>query len=164
MTKAIAITQQGDKTVFLLGDYQAHLIPPTRSSNWIAEYFKKNREVFRSSSEEHPPMPSKLRGRVAAENLVKKILTCLDSGTPFPRVVPGPKPTPAKPKPKRKGPKVMSAFQILDRLSNLIDDDTCTVLVPMGRPSALNLSKVRIVDPEGETLCEIPYSIFQSLL
>jgi hypothetical protein len=161
VTKAIAITQQGEKTVFLLGDYQAHLIPPSRTSTWRAEYFKKNRVVLMSSSDDHPPMPLKLRGRVAAETIVKKMITCLDSGTPFPRVIPGPKPTPKKP--TRKRPQVVGAYQVLDRLLNLVDD-TCTVLVPMGKPAALMLSKVRIVDSEGEAICEIPYSIFQSLL
>lgn len=178
MVKHIAITQQGDKTVFMLGDYQANLYPPNESRGWLAEYFKKNRTLLLSDSVDHPPMPPQKGGRARAESIVKEVLSCLDTGTPIPRgrsrtpylkkvlsfLNTG---TPPATRPKRStrnsNSKVVTAYQVIDRLLNLADD-TCTVLVPMGKPTALSTSKVRIVDSEGETICEVPYPIFKTLL
>jgi hypothetical protein len=160
VTKSIAVTQQGSDTIFMLGDYQANLLAPNKSKGWRAEYFKKNRLVLTSESPDHPPMLPKLKGRMSAETIVKQVISCLDSGTPLPKASPDPVLMKTK---RTRSPKVVTAYQVIDRLLNLLDDN-CTVLVPMGKPAALKLSKVRVVDSEGETLCEVPYSIFQGLL
>lgn len=165
MTKAIAVTQQGNETIFMIGDYQATLEHRGRQG-WHVQYFKKSKGLFSSDSKNHPVMPSgSLSNKGGAEEVVKAVLRCLDSGSLVTTSLPIqlPKPTKRPSRSRGKAPKVMTAYQVIDRLLNLLDD-TCTVLVPMGKPAALKLSKVRIVDSEGETLCEIPYSIFQGLL
>jgi hypothetical protein len=165
MNKAIATTQQGDKTIFMIGDFQATLWLDTHTGVWTAEYFKKNRAVVTSSNRNHPIMPNSALDQPRAEAIVRKVIGCLNSGhlvtkEIFPIPVKSPK---RPPRTRNKTHKVVDAYQILDRLLNLVDDSS-TVLVPMGKPAALKLSKVRVVDSEGETVCEIPYPIFENLL
>ena len=165
MTKAIATTQQGDKTIFMIGEFQATLWFDNHCKVWTAEYFKKSRSVAASSGSNHPVMPKSDLDQPRAEAIVRKVLGCMHSGHPVTKeIFPLPAKDPKRPsRPRSKSPKVMTAYQVIDRLLNLADD-TCTILVPMGKPAALKLSKVRVVDSEGETLCEIPYPIFEGLL
>lgn len=174
MTKAIAVTQRGNETIFMIGDYQATLEHDFVHREWTAKYFKKSQALGTSRYGDHPRLKGKADSRGWAESIIKEILGNLNSGKEFMKAVLVVAP-PQDPKPKRskpqikttrsrgKTPKVVTAYQVIDRLLNLVDD-TCTVLVPMGKPAALKLTKVRIVDSEGETICEIPYSIFQGLL
>ena len=119
-----------------------------------------------SSSSNHPVMPRKFMDQPRAEAITKMVIGLIYSGHPvtrdaFPPVAKSP--SVAKARPRNKTTKVVTAYQIIDRLLNLADD-TCTVLVPMGTPAILKTSKVRIVDSEGGTLCEIPYPVFENLL
>lgn len=165
MTKAIAATQQGDKTIYMIGEYQSTLWFDSHQRVWHAEYFKKNHSVLVSSNKNHPVMPNSFQDQPRADLIVRKVLGCLHAGTKVtPNIVTPPATKPIRaPRSRRKTPKVLTAYQVVDRLLNLVDD-ACTVLVPMGQPTALKAAKVRIVDSEGETLCEIPYPIFERML
>jgi hypothetical protein len=164
VTKAIAITKKGHETIFMLGDYQATFTSRSHSGNpWFAQYFKSGKELFASNSKSHPDFPTSMAGEDIAIEIVKAVLRALHSGTQVTKAT-----LPSEPKksskrqssPRNKAPRIVNAFQVVDRLLTLVDD-TSTLLVPMG--TDLKSSKVRIVDSEGETLCEIPYPIFKGL-
>lgn len=164
MTKALTTTQQGGKILFLLGWYQASLGFDLKLKVWVAEYFNKNRQVLTSSSSNHPVMPRSLSDQSRAEEITSKVMDLLHTGKPITKDIFSPAPKARKvPTRSKTSKKVVTPFQVLDRLLNLVDN-TGTVLVPMGTPASLKTSKVRIVDSEGETLCEIPYPIFETLL
>lgn len=162
MNKAIAVTQQGDKTLFLIGDYQATLRLDGRRMVWVAEYFKKNRKVLASNADNHPVMPNSALDQPRAEAIVRKVIGCLHAGLELPKLVH--RPTKIKRPPRRAAPKVdPTARGILEDLLELVDGDW-TASIPVGKKMALLLTKVRICDPNGDVVCEIPYLVYEKLL
>ena len=163
MNKAIAVTQQGDKTLFLIGDYQATLRLDGRRMVWVSEYFKKNRKVLASNADNHPVMPNSSLDQPRAEAIVRKVIGCLHAGLELPKLVHRPM---KAPKPRVRVPKtapVITARGILEDLLELVDGDW-TASIPVGKKMALIQSKVRICDQNGDVACEIPYPVYEKLL
>lgn len=162
MNKAIAVTQQGDKALFLIGDYQATLRLDGRRMVWFAEYFKKNRKVLASNAENHPVMPNTSLDQPRAEAIVRKVIGCLHAGMELPKIVHRPKSV--FDKTRRRVPKAdPTARGILEHLLELVDGDW-TPSIPVGKKMALLQSKVRICDQHGDVVCEIPYPVYEKLL
>lgn len=163
MPKAIAITQQGDKTLFLIGDYQATLLAPSGRRGWRAEYFKGAREILNSNSESHPVMPGKPADKARAQLIVEKVIGSLHANLPIPRVtVPSPRPKVTKRPAKRRPLKVITPAEALEDLLGQIDDNW-TIRIPSGKPAALRISKVQICDQNGDVACEIPYPVYRNV-
>jgi hypothetical protein len=165
MTKAIAVTQQGNKTIFMVGDYQATLWLDHRKVVWVAEYFKSNRKVLTSDANNHPMMPHLSVDQTLAEEIVRKVIGCLHSGLDLPKIVHLPKRINKRPS-RRKAPKVAPIVTVrgfLEDLLELVDGDW-TILTPSGKPAALRNSKVVICDQHGETVCEFPYPVYEYIL
>lgn len=166
MTKTIAVTQQKDKTLYMIGEYQATLWHDRHWGVWKAEYLRKGQPVLTSSTNDnHPIMPNSALDQPRARAIVQMVLGCLQAGIKVTQDLvypPAPKARRTTTRSRIKTPKVVTAYQVLDCLLTLVED-SCTVLVPMGKTSALKATKVRIVDSEGETLCEIPYPIFKRM-
>jgi len=164
MNKAIAITQQGNNTLFLIGDYQATLFTPSGRRGWRAEYFKKGREVLNSNSESHPVMPDTLGDKARAQLIVEKVIGCLHSDLPIPRMtVPNPRPKKINKRPsKRRTPKMVTPEEVLEDLLGVVED-SWTIRIPSGKPAALRISKVQICNQNNEVVCEIPYPVYRNV-
>jgi hypothetical protein len=165
MNKAIAVTQQGDKTLFLIGNHQATLRFDGRRNVWSAEYFNKSRKVLASDADTHPIMPNAPFDQPRAEAIVRKVVGCLHAGLDLPKLVHQPAKV-TKRSSRRKPPKVAPIVTVrgfLEDLLELVDGDW-TILIPSGRPAALRNSKVVICDQHGETVCEFPYLVYEHIL
>ena len=164
MTRAIAITQQGENTLFLIGSYQATLHPPSGRRGWRADYFKGSHQVFSSNSEGHPIMPVGLSDKARAQLIVEKVIGNLHANLPVAQVtIPDPvsvKPT--KKQSKRKTKKISSPSEALEDLLSQVDDNW-TIRIPSGKPAALRVSKVQICDSNGDVACEIPYPVYKNV-
>jgi len=165
MDKAIAVTQQGNKILMLIGEYQASLWEPTEKRHgWFVEYFKGSREVLNSDSSKHPVMPDTYADRGRAQLIVERVIGSLHANLPIPQLTFPPTKTKKSPKKtsKRKVTKNVTPQQILEDLLNDMED-TWTIMIPVGKPVALRNSKVQICDQHGEVACEIPYRVYQYL-
>lgn len=166
MNKAIAVTQQGNKILMLIGDYQATLWQPTEKRHgWFVEYFKGSREVLNSDSNKHPVMPDTYADRGRAQLIVERVIGSLHANLPIPKLtLPTPQPKKsAKKTSKRKVTKKVTPQHVIEDLLKGMDDNW-TIMIPAGKPVALRNSKVQICDQHGEVACEIPYRVYQSLI
>lgn len=161
MTKAIAITQQGNKKLFLIGDYQATLWEPNGQRGWFAEYFKGSRKVLNSESSKHPVMPDVYADAARAHLIVERVIGSLHANLPVPNLTFPTRRTKKLPKklPTRQPVKVVTPSGALENLLGHIDDNW-TIRIPSGKPAALRVSKVQICDEYGEVACEIPYPVY----
>jgi hypothetical protein len=164
MTKAIAITQQGNKKLFLIGDYQATLWEPNGATGWFAEYFKGSRKVLNSESSKHPVMPDTYADAARAHLIVERVIGSLHANLPVPNLTFSTRKTKKSPKklPKRQSPKLVTPSEVLEDLLNHMDD-SWTVRIPSGKPAALRVSKVQICDENGDVACEIPYPVYRNV-
>lgn len=184
--KNIAISQIGGTKQFLLGSWQATL--EFETGGWLARYYFKNKFRLGSKTGTHPALPSMMSGEVVAVSIVCDVLRSLERSGKLPSIIkrPEPVPTPAKrrtrrPKvwldppagvnatpipakrPPRRVKKVVTAQMFIQKLLDEMNSNW-NLLVPTGKPEALSRSKVRVVDPQDQIICEISYPAYMELM
>ena len=160
--KTIAISQIGGTKQFLLGSWQATL--EFETGGWLARYYFKNKFRLGSKTGTHPALPDMRSGEAIAVPIVCEVLRSLERSGKPPSIIKKPDPAPAPAKRRtRRTKKVVTAQMFIQKLLGEMNSNW-NLLVPTGKPEALSRSKVRVVNPQDQIICEISYPDYVELM